>query len=42
MHLFEDMVIGMQMVLKGKMPFLAHKIKERSEMEQIFKNCSDE
>jgi hypothetical protein len=42
MHLFEDMVIGMQMVLKGKMPFLAHKIKGRSEMEQIFKNCSDE
>ena len=41
-HLFEDMVIGMQMVIKGKMPFLAHKIKKRSEMEQIFKNCSDE
>ncbi|MFC1515691.1 4Fe-4S dicluster domain-containing protein [Thermodesulfobacteriota bacterium] len=39
-HLFEDMVTGLQMVLKGKMPFLPHKIKRRSEVEQIFKKCS--
>jgi len=41
-HLFEDMAIGLQMVMKGKMPFLPHKIKKRSEVKQIFKNCSDE
>ena len=41
-HLFEDMVTGLQMVLKGKMPFLPHKIKKRSEVKQIFKNCSAE
>jgi heterodisulfide reductase subunit C len=40
-HLFEDMVTGLQMAAKGKMPFLPHKIKKRSEVEQIFKNCSD-
>jgi heterodisulfide reductase subunit C len=40
-HLFEDMLTGLQMVAKGKMPFPPHKIKKRSEVEQIFKNCSD-
>ena len=40
-HLFEDMVTGLQMVVKGKLPFIPHKIKKRSEVEQIFKKCSD-
>ena len=39
-HLFEDSVTGMQIVAKGKLPFWPHKIKKRSEVEQIFKNCS--
>ncbi len=41
-HLFEDMVTGMQMAAKGKLAFLPHRIKNRSEIEQIFKNCSGE
>lgn len=40
-HLFEDSVTGMQIVAKGKLPFWPHKIKKRSEVEQIFKNCSN-
>lgn len=40
-HLFEDMVTGLQMVAKGKLPFIPHKIKKRAEMKQIFRKCSE-
>ena len=42
MHLFEDMITGMQMAKKGKMSPRPHRIKNRKEIKQIFKNCSGE